>query len=104
VELLIASLAGCVAHYAGRYLARHKITRDGLTVDARYAMATDRPARVASVALTVTAPGLPRGRVAGLLAVVKSCTVHHTLEHPPEVTFDVASTVSSSPPQEGAMP
>jgi putative redox protein len=29
-ELLGASLASCVAFYAGRYLSRHGISRDGL--------------------------------------------------------------------------
>ena len=29
-ELLVASLASCVAYYAGRYLARHDLDRGGL--------------------------------------------------------------------------
>ncbi|MGW6316562.1 OsmC family protein [Streptomyces sp. NPDC055099] len=103
VELFVASLATCVAHYAGRYLDRHAFDRDGLTVDARYTMATDRPARVASVALRVNAPGVPPERVAGLLAVVQHCTVHNSLEHPPDVTFGITSALSPSP-EEGERP
>jgi uncharacterized OsmC-like protein len=30
VELFVASLAGCVASYAGRYLTRHGLPREGL--------------------------------------------------------------------------
>jgi OsmC-like protein len=44
-ELFVAGLAGCVAFYARRYLARHGLPESGLTVTAEYTMAT-RPARV----------------------------------------------------------
>jgi putative redox protein len=33
-ELFIASLASCVAFYAGRYLARHNLPTEGLAVEA----------------------------------------------------------------------
>lgn len=52
-ELFVASLATCVAFYAGRYLTRHGYSRDGLAISADFDMATDRPARVSSVRLTV---------------------------------------------------
>ena len=52
-ELFVAALATCVAFYAGRYLSRHGFDRDGLGVTAEFEMATDRPARVAAVRLTV---------------------------------------------------
>jgi hypothetical protein len=44
VELFFANLASCVAHYAGSYLARHHICRDGLQVDTSWKTAeTGRP-------------------------------------------------------------
>ncbi|MEW1908110.1 OsmC family protein [Kitasatospora sp. NPDC085895] len=89
LELFTASLAGCVAHYAGRYLARHGIDREGLRVTVDHRMATDRPARIASVEVRIVAPRLPGERTAGLLAVASHCTVHNTLTHPPEVTVAV---------------
>ncbi|WP_405595402.1 OsmC family protein [Streptomyces sp. NBC_01410] len=42
-ELFAASLATCVAFYAGRYLHRHDLPRSGLRVRAEFVMATDRP-------------------------------------------------------------
>jgi putative redox protein len=39
-ELFVASLAACVAFYAGRYLTRHRYGRDGLAVRAGFDMAT----------------------------------------------------------------
>ncbi|MEU0117183.1 OsmC family protein [Streptomyces bobili] len=84
-ELFAASLATCVAFYAGRYLHRHGLPQTGLRVRTEFAMATDRPARVASVRLVVVPPpGLPEQRRAALLAVVSRCTVHNTLHQPPE--------------------
>jgi uncharacterized OsmC-like protein len=89
-ELFIASLATCVAFYAGRYLTRHGLSRDGLAVAAGFAMATDRPARVGTIRLTVTAPaGVPASRLDALRAVVSHCTVHNSITSPPDITIDV---------------
>ena len=90
VELFVASLAGCIAYYAGRYLARHGFDRKGLVVRAGYTMAGDRPARVAAIRVAVHPPdGFPAERVAALTAVVKRCTVHNSLEQPPDVVVRV---------------
>jgi len=89
-ELFVASLATCVAFYAGRYLTRHGFSRDGLGVSVDYGMATDRPARVATVHLTVRAPAdLPAERRSALAAVAAHCTVHNSLTTPPAVTIDL---------------
>jgi putative redox protein len=89
-ELFVASLATCVAYYAGRYLTRHGYSRDGLAVSAGYEMASDRPARVSGIRLAVHVPaGLPPQRWAALRAVVSHCTVHNTLAVPPSVTIDL---------------
>ena len=86
-ELFVASLAGCVAFYAQRYLVRHDLPVDGLAVHARWQMA-QRPARVAQVAVEVQVPpGIPPDRQQALLAVASHCTVHNTLLDPPEVTI-----------------
>jgi putative redox protein len=83
-ELLVASLSSCVAFYAGRYLARHGLNRDGLRVIATFTAATDRPARVARVKLAIQVPGgIPPSRQTALLAVASHCTVHNTLRQPP---------------------
>ncbi|MFE5587585.1 OsmC family protein [Kitasatospora sp. NPDC056531] len=92
VELCAAALASCTAHYAGSYLDRHGLSRTGLHVTADYTMAHNRPARIASVSIEVTAPGLPPERAPGLLAVVRHCTVKNTLDNPPDVTFSLNGT------------
>jgi uncharacterized OsmC-like protein len=89
-ELFVASLASCVAFYAGRYLSRHSLSREGLAVSVAYVMAADRPARVAAIDLTVSVPGsLPADRWPALRAVVEHCTVHNTLAKPPAVRIEL---------------
>ncbi|MFI1163496.1 CBS domain-containing protein [Streptomyces sp. NPDC020801] len=97
VELFVASVAACAAHYAGRFLDRHGVSRDGLRVDARFRMADDRPARVAALSLTVEAPALPRDRLPALRAVVSHCTVSNTLAQPPETQLEVVCGAEQEP-------
>jgi len=90
-ELLVASLASCVAFYTGRYLIRHGLDRAGLAVTAEFAMAAGRPARVGAVRLRITVPGgVPPQRVGALLAVASHCTVHNTLRQQPDVSIELA--------------
>jgi putative redox protein len=89
-ELFAASLATCVAFYAGRYLDRHGVDRTGLRVHSEFTMAADRPARVATIRVKIVAPpGLPADRRAALLAVASHCTVHNSLQHPPEIGIEL---------------
>ncbi|MFD0317895.1 OsmC family protein [Streptomyces flavalbus] len=89
VELFAASLGACVAFYAGRFLHRHGLARDGLRVRTEFVMA-DRPARVESLRVVVVPPpGFPPERRDALLAVASHCTVHHTLKRPPGVDIEL---------------
>jgi uncharacterized OsmC-like protein len=91
-ELFVASLASCVAHYARRYLARHDLPIDGMSVAATFTMA-ERPTRVGQVSLSVTVPdGVPEERRVSLSAAASHCTVHNSLEQPPEVSIEFASS------------
>lgn len=89
-ELFVASLATCVAFYAGRYLTRHGYPRDGLGVSASFRMSGDRPARVTAIRLTVRVPdALPLARLPAFQAVVSHCTVHNSLTDPPTVDIEL---------------
>ncbi|WNZ07661.1 OsmC family protein [Streptomyces sp. 11x1] len=89
-ELFAVSVATCVAFYAGRYLHRHGLPRTGLRVRTDFTMATDRPARVASLRLVIVPPPeLPEQRRAALLAVASHCTVHNTLHQPPQIDIEL---------------
>ncbi|WP_405910450.1 OsmC family protein [Streptomyces sp. NBC_00828] len=90
VELFAASLATCVAFYAGRHLHRHGLERAGLRVRTEFTMAADRPARIASVHVTIAPPpGLSEQRRAALVAVASHCTVHNTLHQAPEIGIEL---------------
>ena len=89
-ELFIASLAGCVAFYARRYLARHEIPSDGLGVSVAFEMG-GRPNRVTAISVEVTPPAeLPVERLDAFLAVASHCTVHNTLVQAPDVQVALA--------------
>lgn len=90
-ELFVASLATCVAFYAGRYLSRHGYSRDGLGVSVGYEMATDRPARVTAIRLTLRVPAdVPAQRWPALQAVASHCTVHNTITGQPDVIIGLS--------------
>ena len=97
-ELLVASLASCVAFYARRYLARHGLDSNGLAVHAAYELA-DRPARVAAMHVQLMVPpGVPQSRLQPLLAVASHCTVHNTLADPPRVSITLAEQEPTGTP------
>ena len=89
-ELFVASLASCVAFYAGRYLTRHGYSRTGLTVSASFEFATDRPTRIGEIRMSVKVPtDLPESRWLALAAVARHCTVHNTMNNPPQVRIEL---------------
>jgi uncharacterized OsmC-like protein len=57
----------------------------------------EHPHRVARIALEVMWPGLPAERRAAVARAVETCTIHRTLEHPPELV----TTVSAATPVPG---
>jgi putative redox protein len=89
-ELLVASLASCIAFYARRYLRRHGLDETGLSVAASAEMGSS-PARIARMTVTLELPAdFPAERRPALLAVASACTVHNTLMTPPEVAVVLA--------------
>lgn len=91
VELFVSGLASCVAVLARRYLARHDLPADGLTVTAHHDT-SERPSRVTSIRLDLRVPdGVPEARRRALLAVASHCTVHNSLTTPPDVTVALAT-------------
>ncbi|MFB4307423.1 OsmC family protein [Actinomadura sp. GTD37] len=97
VELFVASLAACAAHYARRYLTRHGLPATGLEVTAGFAMGPSVPARVSRVDLRLRPPArLSDAQVAGMMAAVERCTVHNSLLDPPRVGVSLESPVRAA--------
>src|SRR5262249_59679886 len=89
-ELRAPPIGSGVSFAGGRSRPRHGLNRDGLHVTATFTTATDRPARVAAVSMTIEVPsGIPPSRQAALLAVASHCTVHNTLRQPPDIAIEL---------------
>lgn len=96
-DLFVASLAACVAHYAGRFFERHGIEPEGFGVDCAFEMATDRPARVGSVDLRLTLPAsFPEELSDRLRAVVEHCTVHNSITQAPKIRIGLDSAARAA--------
>ena len=87
-ELFVAGLGACVAFYAERFLRRHQMALEGLSVRCQYAWAKN-PHRVGAIDLSVVAPGLAEGQREAFLKVVEHCTVHSTLLQPPALSLSL---------------
>ncbi|WP_067461247.1 OsmC family protein [Actinomadura macra] len=86
VELFVASLGACAAHYARQYMLRHSLPADGLEVTADYAMSPGAPARVSRIGLRVRpSVRLSAKEHMGLMAAVSACTVHNSILDPPRI-------------------
>jgi len=83
-ELLLASLASCAAYYAAQYLRTRGLVSEELTVRVT-AEKAQRPARLGSFRIEVTAPDVPAEHEAPLLRAVKACLIHNTLTAAPEI-------------------
>jgi putative redox protein len=92
-ELFVAGLGACVGFFAERFLRRHGLAVDGLTVRTNYEFTKDRPTRVGFIEVQLVVPGgLTPKQTEALQAVVEHCTVHNSLRQPPEVRIVVGET------------
>lgn len=89
-ELFLAGLSACVGFYAERFLRRHSLSPEGLSVSCTYGWA-ENPHRVGEIELAVEAPGITTAKREAFTRVIERCTVHNTLAHAPEVRIRVAS-------------
>jgi putative redox protein len=86
VELFIASLASCVAHYARRGLGP---SGAGPEVRCRWTMSETPPWRVATIDVDVHLPeGTSPGRILAVERAIAHCTVHNTLLDLPDVRIN----------------
>ena len=79
VELFVGSVASCVAYFVGQFCARHNISRDGLSIDAEWAMA-ENPHRVGRIGIAIHLPHrITPEQKERLLKVAHGCTVHQSI-------------------------
>ncbi len=91
VELFVGSVASCVAYFIGQFCARHNISRDGLSIEAEWAMA-ENPHRVGRIDVIIHLPHrIPAELKERLLKVAHGCTVHQS------ITSALAITITLNP-------
>lgn len=85
LQMFAASLVLCSASVLDAY-ARGVLETDvqRLSLRARWQYA-ERPHRVSRIDVTIRWPDVPESRLEAVERAVASCTVHGTLEHPPEI-------------------
>ncbi len=94
LELMSVSLAGCVALYAQRFCATRGLDARGLAVEVNPVWKSE-PGRIGRFDVLLHLPStIPELHHAAIQAVARTCPVHHTLTHAPEIAVEV---MSSSP-------
>lgn len=92
VELFVGSVAGCVGYFVGQFCRRHGIPREGLTVDAEWAMA-EGPHRVGRIDIEIHLPHrIPTELKERLLKVAHGCTVHQSIVVTPNIGIKLNSS------------
>ena len=89
VELFVGSVTSCVAYFVGRFCERHNISRDGMSIDAEWAMA-ENPHRIGRIDIAIHLPHrIPSEQKERLLKVAHGCTVHQSLVVPAGVAIEL---------------
>ena len=89
LQMFAASMALCTAsvmHEYGHHVLGVGVDR--LTIRVRWSYG-ERPNRIDRMELTIRWPDVPEDRVDAARRAAASCTIHRTLEHPPEVVTSV---------------
>jgi uncharacterized OsmC-like protein len=89
VELLNTSIASCAAFYAISFLNHRNKDFKGLDVECNWEI-FENPHRVGKIDLKIILPhDLKVIEKKALLRSVEHCTLKNTLEHPPEIQFNI---------------
>jgi putative redox protein len=89
LELLGASLSGCVALYVHKYCAAEGLAADDIIVEAKPVW-RENPGRVGRFDVLVHLPDtIPEQYHEAINEAARSCPVHHTLTHTPEISVEL---------------
>jgi uncharacterized OsmC-like protein len=89
-QLMIASLAGCIAAFVTHYCRNVGIDTTDLAVDVAFEK-SDQPACLNNIKTTIRIPhGDIAGREKAILKVAYSCPVHYTICHTDDIAIELA--------------
>jgi len=102
LEYLDAALGTCVGVFVRRSLETAGIPAEGLCIEVSREIIKEPPRRVGKLKLTVRLPAaVDDRRRRALLRAAAACTVHHTLEHPPEIEVDLQTGAAGAGAADG---
>jgi uncharacterized OsmC-like protein len=87
-EFLLAALASCAGYYAVQYLRTRGLSADPVSVRVTAEKAA-QPARLGRFGVEVDVPEMEERYKEGVLRAVKSCLIHNTLLHAPELDIAI---------------
>jgi uncharacterized OsmC-like protein len=93
LPMFAASLGLCTASVLGEYARQLEISVEELEVRVRWSYDED-PFRVDSIDMEISWPELPESRRKAAERAAAQCTIHNTLEHPPEIQTALVETRS----------
>jgi len=91
MEMFNTSLALCTASVLMSYAEHAGVGLEGMTLRMRWEYRDD-PYRIGHIGMDIRWPGLPENRHKAARRAAEQCTLHHTLEVPPEVETRVLET------------
>jgi len=90
VELFVAGLAGCIAHFAYHHLKAKGLPYNGLEVGARYLLGGPPPQRVARLTFMLRPPSkLREDDTREMIEAVRDCPITQSLQTPPQLHIDL---------------
>ena len=93
LQMLAASLALCTVSVVHSYGETARLRLDGFAVEVEWEYAED-PYRVGRFHMTLHLPeGMSTARHRAIIRAAETCTVHHTLTHPPAIETELATFV-----------
>lgn len=88
-ELLVGSLAVCIAIMAQRYCDRHGYNDGEVSASVTYELA-DNPKRISAVTIDLEIPkDVPEEKKAAIRRVAEACPIHGTLTNPPVIDLEI---------------
>jgi uncharacterized OsmC-like protein len=86
-HMVAGGLAYCTFSVMHSWATHAKLDATDLTLNVSWTFG-DKPHRVARYDIQFEWPSLPAARLAAAKRVAEMCTVHATLQHPPEIVID----------------
>ena len=99
-ELFLASLGTCVGYYVVQFCDTRNLDTSDLCIQVDGEILPN-PGRVGRIAIRIRLPfKLEQEKTKALIRAATHCTIHNTLQYPPEVRVEVVQETPADPPKD----